>query len=73
MEDAELELKDINALLIGNEVATYIFGANSNDRCKAVSYEGVRWFLTEASRPRKAISSVKKVNCLTNAYIWSLD
>ena len=42
MEDAEQELKDINALLIGNEVATYIFSANSNAMTEAGIYEGDR-------------------------------
>ena len=42
MEDAEHELKDINALLIGNEVATYIFKADSNAMTAAGIYEGDR-------------------------------
>ena len=42
MEDAERELKDINALLIGNEVATYIFKANSNAMTEAGIFEGDR-------------------------------
>ena len=41
-EDAKQELKDINALLIGNEVATYIFSANSNAMTEAGIYEGDR-------------------------------
>ena len=42
MEDAEHELKDINKLLIGNEVATYIFKANSNAMTETGIYEGDR-------------------------------
>jgi DNA polymerase V len=42
MEDAEQELKDINALLIGNEVATYIFSANSNAMDVAGIFQGDR-------------------------------